>query len=166
MGKVYTDGAEVIGGGGAVDSFNSRTGAVVPVSGDYNADQITETASNKIMTSSERTKLAGVLPYGSNSKASTASLTPDSDANKLEAIRSLAANLTINAPSGTPVDGQSLIIRIEDNGTSRTLTWNAVYEVVGVTLPTATTISKKIYVGCIYNAANSVWDVVAVNQEA
>ena len=48
------------GGGGAVDSVFGRTGAVVAASGDYTADEVTETASNKIMTAAERTKLSGV----------------------------------------------------------------------------------------------------------
>ena len=47
-------------GGGAVTSVYGRTGAVVAVSGDYDADEIDETASNKIMTAAERTKLTGL----------------------------------------------------------------------------------------------------------
>lgn len=45
---------------GAVTSVFGRTGAVTAQSGDYNADEITETATNKILTSAERTKLAGI----------------------------------------------------------------------------------------------------------
>ena len=44
----------------SVDSVFGRTGTVVAVSGDYDADEITETATNKIMTATERTKLAGI----------------------------------------------------------------------------------------------------------
>ncbi len=43
-----------------VTSVYGRTGIVTAQSGDYTADQITETASNKILTSAERTKLAGI----------------------------------------------------------------------------------------------------------
>ncbi len=43
-----------------VASVFGRVGTVTAQSGDYNADQISETASNKIMTSAERTKLAGI----------------------------------------------------------------------------------------------------------
>jgi hypothetical protein len=45
---------------GAVASVYGRTGIVTAQSGDYTADQITETASNKILTSTERTKLSGI----------------------------------------------------------------------------------------------------------
>lgn len=97
-----------------------------------------------------------------SSAASTATLTPDISAYDQNVLTAQAVGLTINAPTGTPVDGNKLIIRILDNGTSQTLTWDATYTVIGVTLPVATTISKILYVGCIYNTANTRWDVVAV----
>jgi hypothetical protein len=101
-----------------------------------------------------------------SSAASASSLTPDISAFDQYAYTALAANLTINAPTGTPLDGDKLIFRILDNGTSRTLTWNATFTVIGATLPTATTINKMVYVGCIYNTANTRWDVVAVTTQA
>jgi hypothetical protein len=100
------------------------------------------------------------------SAASASSLTPDISASDVYAYTALAAGLTINAPTGTPVDGDKLIFRLLDNGTSRALTWNATYTVIGVTLPTATTINKTTYVGCIYNANNTRWDVIAVTTQA
>jgi hypothetical protein len=100
------------------------------------------------------------------SAASASSLTPDISASDIYAYTALAAGLTINAPTGTPLDGDKLIFRLLDNGTSRALTWNATYTVIGVTLPTTTTISKTTYVGCIYNANNTRWDVIAVTTQA
>ena len=100
------------------------------------------------------------------SAASASSLTPDISASDVYAFTALAAGLTINAPTGTPLDGDKLIFRLLDNGTSRALTWDATYTVIGVTLPTATTISKTTYVGCIYNANNTRWDVIAVTTQA
>ena len=100
------------------------------------------------------------------SAASASSLTPDISASDVYAYTALAAGLTINAPIGTPLDGDKLIFRLLDNGTSRSLTWNGTYTVIGVTLPTATTISKTTYVGCIYNANNTRWDVIAVTTQA
>ena len=44
-----------------VSSFNTRTGAVVPATGDYTAAQITETAAAKILTSTERALIASAL---------------------------------------------------------------------------------------------------------
>jgi hypothetical protein len=78
------------------------------------------------------------------------------------AFTALAATLTINAPTGSPQDGQRLSFRILDNGTSRTLQWNGTYTAIGVLLPTTTVINKTTYIGCIYNAAATRWDVIAV----
>jgi hypothetical protein len=100
-----------------------------------------------------------------SSTASTSSLTPDISSFDQYNLTALAAGLTINAPTGTPVDGNSLVIRILDNGSSQTLTWNGTYTVIGVTLPGATTAGKTTYVGCVYNANNTRWDVVAVTTQ-
>jgi len=100
------------------------------------------------------------------SAASASSLTPSVATADVYAYTALAAGLTINAPTGTPVDGDKLMFRLLDNGTSRALTWDVTYTVIGVTLPTATTISKTTYVGCIYNANNTRWDVIAVTTQA
>lgn len=96
--------------------------------------------------------------------ASASSVTPDVNSYSRLLITALAANLTINAPTGTITPNQSLVFRIKDNGTTRTLTWNAAYRTVGVALPNATVPGETIYVGCIYNSSDSVWDVVAVTQ--
>ena len=99
---------------------------------------------------------------------SGSTITPTSGTTNQYNVTALAASATIAAPSGTPVDGQRLTIRIKDNGTAQALTWtttSGAYRAVGVTLPTTTVISKALYVGCIYNSQDSFWDVVAVAQQ-
>ncbi|WP_230685813.1 hypothetical protein, partial [Streptococcus pneumoniae] len=81
-------------------------------------------------------------------------------------VTALAVGATFGAPTGTPTEGQSLVIRVKDNGTARSLAYNAIYRAVGVTLPTTTVISKTIYLGMFYNSSDTKWDVVAVAQEA
>jgi len=85
-------------------------------------------------------------------------------------LTALANALTINADSGSPLDGQRMIFRINDNGTARALTWvtsgAGSFRAVGVSLPTTTTANKATYVGCIYNASSSTWDVVAVGTQS
>ena len=81
-------------------------------------------------------------------------------------ITAQAGALLFNAPGGTPVEGQKLIIRIKDNGTARALTYNAVFRAMGVALPTTTVISKTLYMGFIYNSTDTKWDLVATAQEA
>lgn len=100
------------------------------------------------------------------SQASTATLTVDTDAYDMAVLTAQAAGLTIAAPTGGPLDGQGLTIRIKDNGSTRSISWNAVFRAIGVTLPTATTASKTMYVGAKWNSADSKWDVLAVSQEA
>jgi hypothetical protein len=101
-----------------------------------------------------------------SSTASTSTLTPDISAFDQYNLTAQAASLTIAAPTGTPVDGNRLIIRLFDNGTARSITWNGTYTAIGVTLPPSTTTGKTIYVGCVYNAAATRWDVVAVATQA
>jgi hypothetical protein len=96
---------------------------------------------------------------------SGATITPTGSSTQYN-VTALAVSATFAAPSGTPTDGQKLTIRIKDNGTPQTLAWNAVYEVIGTTLPTTTVASKYTYVGCIYNSQSSKWDVVSVAQQA
>jgi hypothetical protein len=192
-----------------------------------------------------------------NTVTSSATITPTGDVSDVYTVTALAVNATIAAPTGTPTDGQKLIIRIKDAGVRKSstlginaiattntsasivitdsangaavgnyvtiagvsaaiggipaasmntrfaitavatntitvltgstatstatgtatasgtlsydgygLTWNAIYRAVGTTLPVATTATKTIYVGCIYNAADTKWDVVAVSTQA
>jgi len=96
------------------------------------------------------------------STTSTSSLTPDVDSYDRIDITALAANITINNHSGTPINFQQLVIRIKDDGTTRTITWGSNYQSVGATLPTITPAGKIIYVGLIYNSNVSKWDCVAV----
>lgn len=45
------------------------------------------------------------------------------------------------------------------------MAWNAIYRVIGQTLPLTTVASKTIYVACVYNGIDSTWDVLAVGKE-
>lgn len=95
--------------------------------------------------------------------ASSATPTPDSDASDMYTVTALAAGATFGAPTGTPTDGQPLLIRIKDNGTARSLAWNAIYRgSTDIALPTTTVISKTMYCNFIYNSADSKWDMVGL----
>jgi hypothetical protein len=92
--------------------------------------------------------------------ASSATPTPVESTDDLFTVTALATNATFGSP-GAGQNGQTLTIRILDNGTSRTLAWNAIYRAgTEIPLPTATTINKTIYVTFIYNTASSTWDLV------
>lgn len=98
--------------------------------------------------------------------ATTQSATPTINTDNLDvshitglaqAVTSFTTNL-----SGTPVDGDTLIIDITDNGTPRALTFGASFEASTVALPTTTVTSTKLTIGFRWNTATSKWTCVAV----
>lgn len=97
---------------------------------------------------------------------SSATPTPDADSADQFNITALAAAATFGAPTGSPVDGQKLIIRILDDGTPRALSWNAIYVPRGAALPATTIVSKYLYCLFVRNSAAVKWDCVAVAAEA
>lgn len=101
-----------------------------------------------------------------SSTSSASSVTPDIASYDMYAFTALATGLAINAPTGTPLNGDKLMFRIMDNGTAQTLTWNVTFVAVGATIPTTTTANKTTYVGCIYNSAWPRWEVVAAVTQA
>ena len=100
------------------------------------------------------------------STASAATVTPNADSDDQVLITAQAAALTLANPSGTPTEGQKLIIRLKDNGTARGITFGAQYRAMGVALPTTTVISKWKHLGLIWSATDSKWDLVAMADEA
>ena len=93
-------------------------------------------------------------------------ITPTAGTTNQYNVTALASSATIAAPSGTPTDGQRLLIRLKDNGTPQALTWtttSGAYRARGVTLPTTTVASTPLYVGCVYNGQDTYWDVIAVS---
>ena len=96
-------------------------------------------------------------------ETSSATSTPTADTVDQWNVTALAAADAFAAPTGTPTDGQTLIIRIKDNGTARALTWNAIYRASSdLALPSTTIISKTLYLGFRYNNADSKWDLLAL----
>lgn len=81
-------------------------------------------------------------------------------------ITAQATALALANPTGTAVDAAGISIRIKDNGTARAISYGSQYRAVGVTLPTTTVANKTLYLGMIFNNADTKWDVVAVAQEA
>ena len=97
------------------------------------------------------------------STASSATPTPDADSQDMYVLTALAAGATFGAPTGTPTQGQPLLIRIKDNATARTLAFNAIYRFsTDIPAPTTTVISKTMYIGFVYNSTDTKWDCVAV----
>lgn len=96
--------------------------------------------------------------------ASAATVTP-TFLNDQVNITAQAAALQLANPTGTAVPDWGIVIRIKDNGTARAISYDTQYRAIGVTLPTTTVIGKTLYLGMIWNATDSKWDVVSVAQE-
>jgi hypothetical protein len=143
-------GALVVLGGVGI-SGEVYTGGNVITSGYIIANSITGTRIN---------------PRAQSVVTDPSSITPTGDTADLFAVTALDAATVINAPSGTPVNGQNLTLRIKDNGSSQTLTWNPIYRTIGTTLPGSTSAGKVVYVILVYNAQDSTWDVLSVDRQA
>lgn len=106
---------------------------------------------------------SGTLALRSASTASDTAPTPNAGTTDIYLITAQAASATFGVPTGSPSDGQGLLIRIKDNGTARSLAWNAIYRAGSdLALPATTVLSKVLYIGFRYNAADTKWDLVSV----
>ena len=139
-------------------------------SGEFNIYDYTAAANRVTVDTSGNVTVAKKIVPNVQSVASSATITPNADTDTQVSVTALATGATLAAPSGTPSDGQSLVIRIKDNGTGRALTWttgsSGSYRAVGITLPTTTVANKTMYIGCKYNSTDLRWDAIALSQEA
>jgi hypothetical protein len=96
---------------------------------------------------------------------SAATVTPTFSNNQVN-ITAQAVGLTLANPTGTAVPARKLVVRIKDSGSAQSIAYGTQFRAVGVTLPTTTVAGKTLYLGFIYNSADTKWDCVAVAQEA
>ena len=174
-----------------IDALYSTVRGYIDVSsggGGADANAVHVNASNEITASTEKTTIANIDEFIiedsgasfvkksvkrkaiidpiSSTTASTATLTVDTDVSDFATITAQSEGLTIAAPTGSPVEGQKLIIRLKDDGSARAITFNAIFRAIGVTLPTTTVVSKITYLGLVYNSTDTKWDIVATKTEA
>lgn len=94
------------------------------------------------------------------------SITMNADTTDLatQANTQTAGTLTINAPTGTPVNGQKLMLRLQSTNV-QTFSWNSVFAgSTDLVLPIASSGSSKYdYVGFIYNSTAAKWQLIAKN---
>jgi len=131
----------------AVTSVFGRTGAVVAVSGDYNATQV---------------------PNVVQAVTQAAQPTYDTDTANIFTIDNLAQAITSMTAgwTGTIQNGQIIRFRIMDNGTARAITWGATFAATAVALPTTTVPGQYLYVEFQGNTVTSTFDCVLATVSA
>ncbi len=88
--------------------------------------------------------------------ASAATQTPNADAFD-QIVYAVGENLTVNNPSGTPYEGQKLILRFRASGTF-TVGWGAIYaSTANAALPTSFTGARGYSLVFLYDAASAKW---------
>lgn len=128
----------------------------------------TQSVSNKTMTgvtvssgtvSGTRINPRIATPAQSATPSINVDTTDQANISANQAITSMTSGL-----SGTPVDGQKLLIRIKDNGAARAITWGASFMASGGTpLPTTTVVNKTHMIGFIYDSSVAKWVCVAAD---
>jgi hypothetical protein len=87
---------------------------------------------------------------------------PDMNNYDMYVLTAAAQGVTLGVPTGTLTDGRQLMYRIKDNGTAQTLAYNAIYRApTEIPFPSTTVVGKWTYLGFVYNATDSKWDLVA-----
>jgi hypothetical protein len=82
--------------------------------------------------------------------------------NDIVTITAQAVGLTLANPTGAFAEGQSLIFRIKDNGTARSIAYGTNFREIGVTAPIITVANNTLYIGCIYNSTDNKFDIIGV----
>lgn len=154
----------VAGGGSGAETLTgivkgngtSAMTAVTAPSGDLVGTTDTQTLTNKRVPPRVTTETSSATPTIN---------TDNTDVHSITALAAAVTSMTTNL-SGTPTNGQKLLIRFKDDGTGRAITWGASFEARGTALPTTTVASKVLTVGFVYDTVTSKWGCVASAQEA
>jgi hypothetical protein len=98
---------------------------------------------------------------------SGATLTPNSTTYSIAECAALGINTTLANPTGTPVNGQVLVIRLKDDGTARTIAYGTDYaNISGLDSLTTTVANKWSVICCMYSTVASKWQIVSISTEA
>lgn len=123
-----------------------------------NTSNATERAATRTLSNARITKRVVVV----NAPGATPSI--NSDNNDIARFTGLAAAITSMTTNltGTPVDGDSMVVEFIDNGTARAITWGTSFASTTVTLPTTTVISTRLRCAFMWNTTTTKWDLVGV----
>jgi hypothetical protein len=104
-------------------------------------------------------------PRVSTCVATQVAPTPNANTDDQFDALSMSVNMVFGTPTGSPVNGQRLLIRILDNGAARTIGWSGGWRSAGPALPTTTTAFKWMHLLFRYNANWNYWDLLGAAQD-
>lgn len=95
-------------------------------------------------------------------QSDVSTLSPNIDDYNYERVTGLTQAITVANPTGTPNDGDGLLIEITGTA-ARAITWGSNYEAnsqYGLTLPTTTVTTKTTFITFVYDDDTSKWRMV------
>lgn len=152
-GNLTTAAAFVTSGANSLTlTTTGPTNVTVPTAGTLSAIAGTETLTNKRVTPRVTAAADGVA------------VTPNADNEDITTQVNTQAlgTLTVNAPGGTPTNGQRLMLRVKSTN-AHTITWNGTYRgSLDFGLPGGLSgASKTDYFGLQWHAGDTKWDLIA-----
>lgn len=172
--KPYLIANNTTGGQSIVISNATGTGVTVPNgtrafvynNGTNVTDAITAFPSNVVTLTGTQTLTNKNIQKRVVSIADGTSITINADITDIATQTNTQAlgTLTINAPSGTPFNGQQIMLRLQSTNV-QTFSWNAIFQGSDdIALPTVSTGSNKYdFMGFQYNSTAAKWQMLAKN---
>lgn len=154
----YVDGTTLL----TADTMNDLNRLHYTILGDpANAAAVATAISAATLTGTQTlTNKRITARVGSTTSHATPTINTDNvDIYKLTAQAEAITSMTTNL-SGTPTDGQVLLIEITGTA-ARAITWGASFEASTVGLPTTTVSTDMLAVGFLYNGVTAKWRCVA-----
>jgi hypothetical protein len=114
-----------------------------------------------VLTTSNTKTVSGKRQQPRTASSTTSSnLSPDLSTANVYFRTTQTATLTIDAPTGTPVIGETIMIYV-DSAAAQTLTINATYKAFGAAFPATTTAGKTFMMSSQYNGTDwkTLWAV-------
>jgi len=115
-----------------------------------------------VLTTSNSKTVTNKRNQPRTSTSASGDITPDLATANVYQRTAQAAAITINAPTGTPVLGETLAFMLAGNGSDQTLTMNAAFIPYGAAFATKISAGKKLYITAHYNGTN--WITLMANE--